>query len=235
MLKKLLIAGAVLGGITLLALSAPFASADYYDCSGQFHYGDPGPSTCHYFIRPNERTRVPNDRNVLEPNEREPREPSVQPREPEINVLEPQPRDPYRPDVDQDRDVNVLVPQRREPSRTPSTTDRDEPRYEIRNTRRYCVRDLCYIVYDYCDDLGHCTEKVKTYDNPNYHEDIHEDIDHGHGHTDKYSRTWNYWINNYVYNYFYGNRNRDNCYPDRGRCIYRGFHFGGFHNGYWYY
>lgn len=230
MLKKLLLSGAVTGLIAVAAIAAPSACANYYDCNGNMHYGTPEYGECHYLVTPPSRSqsreRTP---NTLVPSERQ-SEPETNRRD-SVKVLEPQPRDTSYRETSRDS-VNVLEPQRREEQKS-------EGRYEIRNARKYCVRDYCYYVYDYCDELGNCVKKQKRYENPNYNPyendetDSHEDS-YDRGNTYDYSKTWNYWVNQYINNYYYQHSKPEYCYPGSGRCIYRGFHFGGYHNGYWY-
>ena len=99
---------------------------------------------------------------------------------------------------------------------------------EIRNTRKYCVRDYCYFIYEICYSNGYCEQKAERIETDEYDED--------------HSQNRYYWkdsLNNYVYNHFYFNfynkddHRHDYCgYYDRN-CVYRGAHYGRYHNRYW--
>ncbi|MBN1494196.1 hypothetical protein JW911_00480 [Candidatus Peregrinibacteria bacterium] len=97
----------------------------------------------------------------------------------------------------------------------------------IKNYRDYCAGDYCWVIYDECYDNTHCWEKKERYPRNEY------DPDYNAG-DNNYSRnrgnTWNYWVNYVVNNYYMGWPTCDSRYQ---KCVYRGFHFGSYHNGYW--
>lgn len=259
--KKAIFLGTIVSTLAVIAVYSPIASADYYDCSGKYHYGSPGPSECHYLVNPPKRTerseRKPRKPNTLEPGQRyndplrsdrenlnilkrRPRlESDIRVTDRGSNILKPQSRHKY--DLQKkERQRNVLVPQKREKEK--------EKRYEIRNSRKYCVKDYCYYVYDYCDNYGNCVKKKRKYKNPNYNPDndynnhydeqdkqeTENETSYSRGNIYKNNKTWNYRVNKYIYNYYYNKiRQPEYCNNHSGRCIYRGFHFGGYHNGYW--
>lgn len=222
MIKKLLLAGALTASLAILALAAQPVSADYYDCNGNIRSGDPRPSECHYFLSPtrsssSDRTRA----NIV------------------TDSSSTSSSDRTRADVVTNTGssssrtrVNVITPIGRnysdlEEARNGADTiivndpDNYSKKYEVRNARKYCMRDYCYIVYDYCYDLTHCEQKTQRIPRENY----------------EYENNWRDKLEDYLNDYFQRNP-YGQCDPyrrDRGKCIYRGFHFGGFHNGYWYY
>lgn len=249
MIKKLVFAGMLTASLAVLALVAQPVSADYYDCNGVLQHGDPAPSECHYFLSPQRSST--SDRNRVDITDSR----DTSSRRDRAGIV----TDANRTDSNDDnRDrnrVNITsdtygttttttndhnnrnrVSITREISRNYSDLEeaRNHPdaiiehdpdnyskEYEVRNARKYCIRDYCYIIYDYCYDLTHCEEKV--YKMPR-EEGRHED-------------DWRDMLEEYLDNYF--DRYRpERCnpygYPSRN-CIYRGFYFGGFHNGYWHY
>lgn len=265
MLKKLLISGLSLSALAILALGAQTASADYYDCYGGLHSGDPRPGECYLLPRPSEQQDDSNGYNDLVPDQ-----PSDDGNgDYGYNTLAPSgyyyddsSTDSY-PSDQSDYGYNVLEPSGYyyddgsydngydDSYNDDSGSDNewynpDAPpyykKYEVRNARKYCVRDYCYILYDYCYDSTHCEEKTRRVPREHYEEVIEEEEEERPPSLpDIYEpsrNTWNYWVNYYINNYFYGypyGTNRPECDHRHERCVYRGFHFGGFHNGYWYY
>lgn len=244
--KKALFLGTIVSTLAIIAVYSPMVSADYYDCSGKYHYGNPGPSECHYLVNPPKRTEraesKPRKPNTLEPGQRH-NEPLRSGRD-SLNVLQAEPRLKTDKRVT-DRDRNLLKPQ----SRQKYDLQEKEKRYEIRNSRKYCVKDYCYYVYDYCDNYGNCVKKKRKYKNPDYNpgndynnhydgqdkQETENESSYSRGNTyNNNSRSWNYRVNKYIYNYYYKKISQpEYCNNHSGRCIYRGFRFGGHHNGYW--
>lgn len=206
-------------------------------------------------LNPNER-----EPNVLNPNERNPNTVTPTRRNPErtsqdkvnvltpqaretVNVLKPNPREP----------VNVSRPQARETLNTSSKNNlnvleparqRTEKTYKIRNTRKYCVKNYCYFIYDYCDSSGNCIRKQKKYENPNYNPYEYETAENSNANPgnnqDEQKNAYNNnilnnLVNNYINNHYYQYRSNNYCNSYMKDCVYRGFHFGGYHNGYWRY
>ncbi len=250
MIKKLFFAGMLTASLTILALVAKPVSADYYDCNGVLRSGDPAPSECHYFLSPQrssnsgrERvnvtdsyetsssrsragivtdtgrtsdTNINNDRNRVNVTDNAYGKTSTTTTNNKSN------RNRVSIISETGRDYNELEEAR---NRTDAIIEHDpnnySKKYEVRNARKYCIRDYCYIIYDYCYDLTHCEEKV--YKIPREQGRDKDD--------------WRDMLEEYLDKYF--DRHRpERCnpygYPSHD-CIYRGFYFGGFHNGYWHY
>jgi hypothetical protein len=238
MIKKLFFAGTLTVSLTILALVAQPVSADYYDCNGVLQSGDPAPSECHYFLSPqrsstSERNRAgivtdtgrstsntesdrsrESDRtraNIIEDNYKTTRPTNNYNDRNRVSITSEIGRN-YR-DTEESRNRPDAIIER--------DPDNYSKKYEVRNARKYCVRDYCYIIYDYCYDLTHCEEKV--YKIPREKGNREDD--------------WRDMLEDYLDTYF--DRYRpEKCnpygYPSR-KCVYRGFYFGGFHNGYWHY
>lgn len=235
---KKLVLSVLAAGLLMPVLTA---SADYYDCNWQIHEGDPAPSECHMFIKPDDM----NSTNTLEPsgssgrtsdndvNTLTPSGSSGRTSENDVNVLTPSGSSGRT----YDNDANILTPSgsasdlRGEtyPENNYPVTDEDDyyKKYYKKNVRDYCVRDVCYVLYDYCYDEIHCEAKKDVVPRNEY--DPQYDA-YDPDYTRNRNNTWNYWINYYVNNYFYGMPMCDSRYQ---RCVYRGYHFGGYHNGYW--
>ncbi len=223
MVKKLLLAGSLTTALAVLALVAQPVSADYYDCNGNIRSGDPRPSECHYYITPPsnaDRTRADvvtnssstssydSDRTRAGVVTNSSSTSSYDSSRTRANVVTEIGRNYSDLEEARNRDDAVIV----------NDPDNYSKKYEVRNARKYCMRDYCYIVYDYCYDLTHCEEKVYKMPREDY------------GDRDDWRDMFG--------DYYNRSRNEDNCDQDRygrSRCVYRGFHFGGFHNGYWYY
>lgn len=204
MLKKLLYFALPIAALTVIGMQT--ASADYYDCEGNVRPGTPGPSQCHYLTQP----------------------PSALPDQPEQTtppVIESCPNGncgiyQYTPQL---QPFTLVVPQDEPEEIVP---DEDEVT-EIRNSRKYCVRDYCYIIYEICYSNGYCEKKAERIGRDQMDQN---DNDHGNNYY------WGNQLNNYVYNYFYYNyyygRNDDCDYRNRN-CVYRGSHYGRYTNRYW--
>lgn len=207
MLKRLLYLAIPVAALTIIGVQS--VSADYYDCEGNIRPGSPGPSECHYLTQP------PTNRDVET-------EPSVRPRCEGRECYNYN----YRPNLP-DYNYNLILPEDEPEEIVPED---NEP--EIRNTRKYCVRDYCYFIYEICYSNGYCEQKAERIEKNEY-EDFEPDYDENHSHNRYY---WKDSLNNYVYNYFYYNfydRDDDDCgYYNRG-CVYRGAHYGRYHNRYW--
>ncbi len=207
MIKKLLFAGTLTVALATLTMVAETVSADYYDCNGNLKSGDPSPSECHYFLSPTRTssTSTSSDRNragivtsttttstTVERNR--------------ANIVTEIGRNYSELEDARNAEDAIIV----------NDPDDYSKEYEKRNARKYCVRDYCYIIYDYCYDLTHCEQKVDKIPR------------------DEYESNWQDAFEDYWNNYF-RRPQYENCRPQTGRCVYRGFYFGGFHNGYWYY
>lgn len=238
MLKKLLFAGALTASLAVLALVAEPVSADYYDCNGNLRTGDPRPSECHYYLTPTPsssstsdtsdsgRTRV----DVTDDSNRTTTTTTTDSDRTRVDVTSDIGRDYSYPTYTTDR-TRVDVTEETGRNYTDDElngnysegiveTDPDNysKKYEIRNARKYCMRDYCYIIYDYCYDLTHCEEKVYKMPREEYN----------------YGNDWRDMFEDY-YDRYRDRYYRDDCDRYSSRCVYRGFYFGGFHNGYWYY
>jgi len=144
---------------------------------------------------------------------------------PSSTPVQPEPVQPqlhvYKPQL---QPLTVVLPE-------PEEEEVDE--VDIKNSRKYCVRDYCYLIYEVCYSNGYCEQKAERIDRDDYY-----DYDYDRG--DNYrGNHWQDSLNNYVYNYFqynfynYGNRGHDDCdYRDRD-CVYRGTYYGRYHNRYW--
>ncbi|MCD6109252.1 hypothetical protein J7J83_00630 [bacterium] len=257
MTKKLIFAGALTTGLTILTLLAQTASADYYDCNGNVRSGNPRPSECHYYLTPSRsRNHVINtssdsstmnhrSRNHVINTSSDSSTMNHRSRNHVINTSSDSSNTTHRERnhvvTDNSRNHVVTNSNRHRENiitgigRNYSNIEKarnsrnaiieNDPgnyskKYEVRNARKYCVRDYCYIVYDYCYDLSHCEEKVQRVPRDDYWH-------------------WNDWRNNlnkYLDEYL-NKAGQEDCNrydPNQDRCIYRGFHFGGYHNGYWY-
>lgn len=215
MTKKLIFAGTLTVALATLVMIAETVSADYYDCNGNLKAGDPSPSECHYFLAP-QRTTSSNtsyDRKRAEivtstgssSTSSTTTSTSTTGRS-RANIITEIGRNYSELEEARNAEDAIIVNDPEDYSK----------KYEKRNARKYCVRDYCYIVYDYCYDLTHCEQKVDKIPRDEYGtnwQDIFEDY-------------WNDYFRRPPY---------ENCRPQTGRCVYRGFYFGGFHNGYWYY
>jgi len=189
MTKKLLFAGFLTMTLATLALIAEPVSADYYDCNGNLKSGDPSPSECHYFLTHQRTTSSSIGRN-------------------KVNIVTKIGKNYSDLEEARNSEDAIIVDD-------PDTYSKE---YEVRNARKYCIRDYCYIVYDYCYDLTHCEQKVDRIPRDEYEN----------------SDDWKNMFEDYLNDYFKRNPN-GNCGPQTGKCVYRGFYFGGSHNGYWYY
>lgn len=235
MIKKLLFAGALTASLAVLALVAEPVSADYYDCYGNIKSGDPAPSECHYYITPQRSATSDRDRAGIVTDSGSTSSTSDRDR---ANIVTPTgsgTSSSYSPSTDRTRadivteigrNYSDLEDARNRADAVILNDSEDEmdyysKPYEVRNARKYCIRDYCYIMYDYCYDLTHCEQKVQKMPRDNYDD----------------GKNWRDMFDNYLKDHYHRDRER-NCnqygrYP--GRCVYRGFHFGGFQNGYWYY
>jgi len=228
MTKKLIIAGALTLGLSVITLMAEPANANYYDCNEKLQAGTPHPSECHYYLAPPQRTSSTPTRQ-----RRRTESSGVTPSSRRRNhvVVDSTPSSRHRAHVATDSSrhrVNVITKIGRNYSDLEEARNRNDAivvndpnnyskKYEVKNARRYCIRDYCYIVYDYCYDLSHCEEKVQRVPRSNYESD------------------WRTQLQDYLDEYF-KRRPQQPCNPygqNPGKCIYRGFHFGGYHNGYW--
>jgi len=245
---KKLVLSVLAAGLMMPVLTA---SADYYDCNWQVHSGDPAPSECHMFVTPEDRTAntlspsgssgrtSDDDNNVhnLTPSGSSGRT-SDDNSDTGVHNLSPSGTS-GRTSVDNtetDTDVNYLTPsgsasdfrgENDNSDNYPATDENDSYKdYYKKNVRDYCVRDVCYVLYDWCYDEIHCEAKKDVVARDEY-DPQYDPYD------PNYSRnrnnTWNYWINYYINNY-YGMPACDSRYQ---KCVYRGYHFGGYHNGYW--
>jgi len=203
MLKKLLFLALPVAALAIALM--PTASADYYDCQGNLRPGTPGPSQCHYLTAP--PAAVPQVQPVIEPVVVTPRPYVFEPLQVELSPLT----------------VEILQ----------DDSDDDDNEGHVENTRKYCVRDYCYFIFEICYDNGYCEEKAERVDRDEY---------------ENYERpererctSWGECLNNYTYNYVYNtynnyynyNNHDDDCrYTSRG-CVYRGAHYGRYSNRYW--
>jgi hypothetical protein len=202
MLNKLLYFALPIAALAVMGVQT--ASADYYDCEGNVRPGTPGPSQCHYLTKP-------------------PAELPVQP-EPTTESITPCANGncgiyQFTPQFPQ---YTIIVPDDDEPE---EIVPDDNEVTEIRNSRKYCVRDYCYIIYEICYSNGYCEKKAEKVDRNDMNDDNHDN-----------NYYWGNQLNNYVYNYFYNNyyfgRN-DNCDSGTRNCVYRGSHYGRYTNRYW--
>ncbi|MBD3156308.1 hypothetical protein GF369_00615 [Candidatus Peregrinibacteria bacterium] len=249
MTKKLLFAGVLTTSLAILALVAQPVSADYYDCNGVLKQGDPAPSECHYFLSPQRSST--SDRNRVDITDSRDTSSSrdragiVTDATSSTSTVDDYGRnrinittDAYntatsttnnyndRKRVSITREITRNYSDLEEARNRPDAIIEHDPdnyskKYEVRNARKYCIRNYCYIIYDYCYDLTHCEEKV--YKMPR---------EEG-----QYEDNWRDKLEDYLDSYFDRYRpERCNPYGYSSRnCIYRGFYFGGFHNGYWHY
>jgi len=242
MIKKLLLAGTITGALATLALIAQPVSANYYDCNGNLHTGNPRPSECHYFLTParssssnrnragvitNTESNSASDRsraNIVK--ESESSSTSSSSNRSRAGVVTNTGSTSYKSTgrsragivTEIGRNYSDLEESRnRENAIIVNDPDNYSKKYEVRNARKYCTRNYCYIVYDYCYDLTHCERKVQKEARKDYQQEDNW--------MDMFEDYYNRYKNNHCDHDQYG----------RSRCIYRGFHFGGYHNGYWYY
>lgn len=121
-----------------------------------------------------------------------------------------------------------------------------------RPPRLYCVRDMCYIVYEECDDRNHCEKEVKKVprdeffagkhtgsqvqtNNQEVTVNVNTDNRRPNRNYDEMPNNWNDWygyMERYVNHRYYP---QYACGWGHRNCTYRGFFFGGYQNGYWYY
>lgn len=234
MLKKLLFAGILTTGLATLALVAQPVSADYYDCNGNIRSGDPRPSECHYYLVPSQTTTTTDssrNRADIITDTSSTSSSSYDSDRTRADVVTEIGSSSTSSVYETDRNrADIITEIGRDyydyerPSTDSNAILADDPddyskEYEVRNARKYCMRDYCYIIYDYCYDLTHCEEKVYKMPREQY----------------QYGDNWRDMLEDYLNDYFGRNRYDDCDRYYRGRCIYRGFYFGGFHNGYWYY
>ena len=246
MIKKLFFAGALTIALATLALAAEPASADYYVCNGNLRSGDPAPSECHYYLAPQRTNAVTQDRarnranvvNSTTSNSSRHRANIVNSSTSSnsssgrrrANVVNNSGYSRTTPDTNFNnrKRVNIITEIGRNYSDLKHYRDQNanngiivndpdnySKKYEVRNARKYCIREYCYIIYDYCYDLSHCEQKIQKV------------------HNDEYNDNWRDFFEDYLDGYI--NRHRECNNYGTGRCIYRGFYFGGFHNGYWHY
>lgn len=217
MLKKLLFLTLPIAALAVISIQT--ASADYYDCQGNVRPGTPGPSQCHWFTDPPSADQ-PQD---VTPDS----SPSItitpicsgnncgnRPQE-----ITPAPYVPYAPYEPQPQEI------------VPEPVDSS---VHIRNTRKYCVRNYCYFIFEICYSDGHCEERSERVERDEYE----DQNNYEHREVEPVCRDWRGCLNNYTYNYFYDRYYRpynNDCRYRNRNCIYRGIHFGGYHNGYWHY
>ena len=239
-MKKLVLSVLAIG----LFMPVLTASARYYDCNWQIHEGDPPPSECYMFVSPDDARST----NTLSTSGS-----SGRTSDNSTNTLSTSGSSGRTLDNStnnlstsgtsgrtSNNNVNVLTPSGSASDlRAESTKDDNAPatdpndfykEYYKKNVRDYCVRDVCYVLYDYCYDETHCEAK-KDVENRNEYDPQYDPTNPDYS-RNRYN-TWNYWINyyvnNYTNNYYIGMPACDSRYQ---KCVYRGYHFGGYHNGY---
>lgn len=221
MFKKLLLIGMPLAAIVII--SAQTASADYYDCYGNIQPGSPGNSECHYYTdtpnHPHGQTQTPGYVEMTPTCGGVPCDLS--------QTRYPDPEPDYQeliPDYDE------VPPSLAEPDFGDDYFDNHNADTYIKNVRKYCVRDWCYILYELCYEYNdYCVDKGERVPRDEYEGRYDREPD--------YYRNWRDRLNNYTYNYFYNNYYYNNYYDDCGYnnryCVYRGINYGRYHNRYW--
>jgi hypothetical protein len=173
-MKKLVLSVLAVG----LFMPVLTASARYYDCNWQIHEGNPPPSECHMFVSPDDVKSTntlstsgssgrTSDNSV---NNLSSSESSGRTSDNSTNNLSSSGSSGRT----SDNDVNVLSPTgsasdlRGETERddnAPATDPEDfYKEYYKKNVRDYCVRDVCYVLYDWCYDEIHCEPKKDVVD-----------------------------------------------------------------------
>lgn len=227
MLKKLLFLTLPIAAIAVLTMQT--ASADYYDCYGNVRPGSPGPSECHYFTDPPAANQPQN----VTPN---------QPYEPSITITpicsgnncNNRPQE-IQPTISPSIIITPLCNERNcDPQPQEIVPEPVDSSAYIRNTRKYCVRDYCYFIFEICYSDGHCEEKSERVRRDEYeHREVEPVCTDWRDCLNNY--TYNYYYNYYYNNYYYNNDYNDDCRYRERNCVYRGTHYGRYHNGYWHF
>lgn len=205
MLKKLLLFGLPVAAIAILFTQ--IASADYYDCQGNIRPGYPNASQCRGLKTPpapiNDVQTQPNSSFSLTPT---------------CNGV-PCDIPQYRPERTTNPQTSINEAEELNPNNQDvpqSVNEPDKSEGFIKNIRKYCIRNYCYIIYEYCIN-GYCKETSKRI--------LQDELDNNYS----IQNNWNDRLNNYFYNNYY-----EGCRDDyRGKCIYRGTHYGRYHDNYW--
>lgn len=207
MIKKLLLLALPVAAIAVLSFQV--ASADYYDCQGNLREGSPGPSECRQLRDVEESSSTNTGVNTT---------PTTPTTVTGINTL------PMVTQMCGDRPCSIVD--------TQTTTDDDD--FDIRNVRKYCVREYCYLIYEVCRSNGQCKEyskRVPREDYEDYNNNTNNDYDDWRERLNNY--TYNYIYNRYnIYNFYNSDRFNDCKFYENG-CAYRGTYYGRYHNRYW--
>jgi len=214
--------------VLIAAITMPVltAHADYLDCENRYHYGYPQQGECYYLMDPTDRGGSTNNNND--------------------DVTTGSADDYFGNDNSGYNNDDVTTGSADDyfgnstlDDNTGSATDSDDKYSDtyIKNYRDYCAGDYCWAIYDECYDDIHCWEKKDRIPRDEYDPEYNPDDnvkDDNNGNDYDYTRnrgnTWNYWYNYVVNNYYMGSPSCDSRYEN---CVYRGYHFGSYHNGYW--
>ena len=205
------------------------ASADYIGCDGEYYYGEPQFGECWRMDDPQNYNPDHDNGNTV--NDLEASGNSGRTMDDTDNSSDPW--DNEVNDLESSGSASDWREQSNKDDLAPETEEGDVYKEtHVENLRDYCTSDTCWVIYDECYDSQHCLPKKESYPRSEYDPNYDKE---GNNYSRNRGNTWNYWINYYLNNYYITNNyyGMPACNSRYQKCVYRGYHFGGYHNGYW--